>query len=483
MIGVFLRPDLTQIVVAANKKKKLYITDCKVIRQNYLEALAKDDMAAVEAWEYFFRDIQSFTKRKKDEIFLVLPDYIFSVVDCFYSNGTEQTEEIIRQRIGNEFNESYYSTPFITTPELQKPLESVAVISRDIVDNIIEAADNVKAHLASIEPASVAFFRSQCRFNQEQLLLFSFADKATFAAFSHNGGVFKMDNNDLSGKELAAMPVEEAEVVIKDAMCAFELAAEKTFEYLNQNLPYTIIGDDGVTKYDAIKTRSQQGCKLHPLIVENSVVPDNGFACAAGTLLQDIDFHDEALQEDVEDYVQVLSGNVLPVEVQNKSKKFYHLEMFFKLSRIATAMLAAISVAELMVIMLFSTVSIPDGLQEDYASGQETITQIEKELSIIDTQHKEDQVPLEVYSAVMAVKPQEIGYTSFEVGSDSKVNNAEWVKIKMVAADPLKFQSYINDLSGIEMFSSVAIPQMTTDNSSGAKVANLVMGRNGGGKQ
>lgn len=483
MIGVFLRPDLTQIVIAGNKKKKLHITDCKVIRQNYLAALANEDMAAVEEWEYFFRDIQSVTKRKKDEIFLVLPDYVFSMVDCFYSNGTEQTEEIIRQRTGAEFNESYYSTPFITTPELQKPLESAAVIGRNIVDNIIEAADNVKAHLASIEPASVAFFRSQCKYNQEQLMLFAFADKATFAAFSHNGGVFKMDNNDLAVSELAAMPAEEAEAAIRDAMCAFELAAEKTFEYLNQNLPYIIVGDDGITKYDAIKTRSQKDCQLHPLIVENPVVPDSGFACAAGTLLQNTDFHNEALQDDVEDYVQVLSGNVLPLEAQDKSKKFYHLEMFFKLSRIAAAVMAAISVAELVVIMLFSAVSIPDGLQEDYASGQETITQIEKELSIIEAQKKEDQMPLAVYSAVMAVRPQEIGYTSFEVGSDSKVNNAEWVKIKMVAADPLKFQSYINDLSGIEMFSSVAIPQMTTDNSSGAKVANLVLGRNGGGKQ
>ena len=89
---------------------------------------------------------------------------------------------------------------------------------------------------------------------------------------------------------------------------------------------------------------------------------------------------------------------------------------------------------------------------------------------------------MEAYSAVMSVKPPEIGYVSFEAGSDTKPNAAEWVKIKMLAADPLKFQAYINDLSGLGMFNSVAIPQMTTDNASGAKVANLVLGRKGEAK-
>ena len=80
----------------------------------------------------------------------------------------------------------------------------------------------------------------------------------------------------------------------------------------------------------------------------------------------------------------------------------------------------------------------------------------------------------------MASRPQEIGFVSFEVGSDSNTNSGDWVKIKMLAADPLKFQNYINELSSDSMFSSVAIPQITTDNGSGAKVATMTLGKKGG---
>ena len=50
----------------------------------------------------------------------------------------------------------------------------------------------------------------------------------------------------------------------------------------------------------------------------------------------------------------------------------------------------------------------------------------------------------------------------------------------MLAANPLKFQNYINELSSNSMFSSVAIPQITTDNGSGAKMATMTLSKKGG---
>ncbi|MBR0328456.1 MAG: hypothetical protein IIX05_02785, partial [Selenomonadaceae bacterium] len=82
MIGVFLRPDYTQVIVGEKKKKRLHVTDYKVIEQNYLKALDMDASSAVEAWRYFFLDVQSVTGRENDEIFMVLPDYVFSLLDC-----------------------------------------------------------------------------------------------------------------------------------------------------------------------------------------------------------------------------------------------------------------------------------------------------------------------------------------------------------------------------------------------------------------
>lgn len=484
MIGVFLRPDYTQIIVGEKKKNRLHVIDYKVIEQNYLNALDMDAGAAVDEWRYFFLDVQSITGRENDEIFLVLPDYVFSMMDCFYSNSHDQTRDTIAQRLEQSINNYYFSVPIITAPEPQKPMETVSVIERQIVDVIAEAADKAKANLVSIEAASVAFLRSRCEYNQEQLILFSFASKATLIGFSHNGGIFKIDNNDLAAQELSSMTAEEADMTIREAMSAFELSAEKTFEYLNQDLSYVVIGSPLSDKYEIIRQRTAKQIAVNDMLISGKLPYDNeyGWYCAMGTLLQWADFRADALEDCIESYVQVLSGNVLPEEVQNKSKKFYRLERFFSFSRIAMILMGIISFAELAVILLFSATQIPEGLQEDYASGQESIANIERELSIIGTEQKEDQQLLEAYSAAMSVKPPEIGYVSFEAGSDTKPNVAEWVKIKMLAADPLKFQAYINDLSGLGVFSSVAIPQMTTDNASGAKVANLVLGRKGDAK-
>lgn len=484
MIGVFLRPDCTQVIVGEKKKKRLHVTDYKVIKQNYLKALKLDAISAVEAWRYFFLDVQSVTGRENDEIFIVLPDYVFSLLDCFYSSSHDQTRDTVAQRLQQSINNYYYSVPIITSPEPQKPMETVSVIERQIVDILAEAADQARVHLVSIEAASVAFLRSRCEYNQEQLILFSFDSKATLVGFSHNGGIFKMDNDDMSAHELSLLTAEEADMAIREAMSAFELSAEKTFEYLNQDLPYVVIGSSLAEKYEIIHQRAAQKIAVNDRLISGKLPYDNeyGWYCAMGTLLQWADFGADALEECIESYVQVLPGNVLPEEVQNKSKKFYRLERFFSFSRIAMILMGIISFAELAVILLFSATQIPEGLQEDYASGQESIANIERELSIIGVEQKEDQQILEAYSAVMSVKPPEIGYVSFEAGSDTKPNAAEWVKIKMLAADPLKFQAYINDLSGLGMFNSVAIPQMTTDNASGAKVANLVLGRKGEAK-
>ncbi len=479
MIAVYLRPDLTQIVVGQKKGKVLHIQEIKSIDQNYLQALELNDNEAILELEYFFQDIKSITRRRDEEIYLVLPDYLFAMVDCFYSNSEEQTKDEITHRLNEDISNFYYSIPVVTTPEQQKPMITVCVLAKKIADLFAAAAENMKAHLVSIEAASVAFLRARCEYNTEQLALFIFENKATFVAYSHNGGIFKIDNNDMSMNELANKQKNIAEQLIVESMNEFELVCKETFEYLNQDLPYTVIGSQLMVKsYEALAKRATDSRGCNKFLVDGPTeCQDQQWMCAVGTLLQHLDFSAAELENFTVDYEQISSGNVLPEEIQNKSKAFRRMQKFYKISKAAMLLMVFTAATEIIMILLFSSTHIPDGLQEDYESGQESITKIEKELSVISQEEKEDQRPLEVYKTVMSVRPAEIGFVSFEVGSDSKINQAEWVKVKMLAADPLKFQQYINDLSGCEMFSGVAIPQMTTDTSSNAKIANLVLGR------
>lgn len=486
MIAVYMRPDYTQIVVAKQKKQKLKIQSCTTIKQNYLSCLENINPNTVTDLEFFFKDVKSISQKSGDEIYLVLPDYIFSMVNCFPSIGLDQTRDEIFNRLAVNGEQVTYSIPIVTSPEPQKPLVTACVLSSEIVDVLVEAANHTESHLVSIEAASVAFLRAKSTYNQEELALFIFKDKATFIAYSQLGGLFKVDNNDLSLESLGNTSKEEAEQTILAACYEFEMTAKATFEYLNHDLKYTIFAKpNAINSFDTLAERNAPPKYMPENLVDASAISPNeqqDWLCAVGTLLQDIDFSSEQFEELIDSYEQVSSGNVLSDEIQNRSKKYHRIQQMYRAGKAAIITMCFISLAELVAIWLFSATQIPPGLADDYESAKDSISKIESELNIINLERQEDQQPLSVYNAVMATRPQEIGFVSFEVGNDSKTNSSDWVKIKMLAADPLKFQNYVNELSNDSMFSSVAIPQITTDNSSSAKVANMVLGKMEGTK-
>lgn len=481
MIAVYMRPDYAQILVAKRKKQKLKIQSCTTIKQNYLSCLEKINPDTISDLEFFFEDVKSISQKPVDEIYLVLPDYIFSMVNCFSSVGPEQTRDEIFSRLAVNGEQVEYSTPIVTSPEPQKPLVTACVLSSEIANALVEAANNTESHLVSIEAASVAFLRAKSIYNQEELALFIFNEKATFIAYSQLGGLFKVDNNELSLKSLGNIPADEAEQTILAACYEFEMTAKTTFEYLNHDLKYTIFAPHNAIKsFQTLEARNAARKYMPDNLVDAAEIPPDeqqDWLCTAGTLLQDIDFSSEQFEELIDSYEQVSSGNVLPDEIQNQSKKYHRIQQMYRAGKVAIAAMCCISLAELVAIWLFSATQIPPGLEGDYESARGSISKIESELNIINLEQQEDQQALAVYNAVMANRPKEIGFVSFEVGSDSKTDTNNWVKIKMLAADPLKFQNYVNELSNDSIFSSVSIPQITSDNGSGAKVANMVLGK------
>lgn len=481
-----MRPDYTQIVIGKQRKQQLKIQSCKIIQHNYLKYLEDINQNTAVDLEGFFEDVKSISQKKQDEIYLVLPDYMFSMVNCFASTTPEQTRDEIFSRLSVTGEQIEYSVPITTSPEPQKPYVTACVISSEITEALIEAANATKSHLVSIEPASLAFLRTKSMYNQEELALFVFKEKATFIAYSQLGGLFKVDNNDLSIKNIANIPHEEAEQTILEAIYEFEMTAKTTFEYLNHDIKYTIFaGADVINTFQALSSRNSTQKFLPENIVDASCIPldeQQNWLCVTGTLMQFIDFSAEQFDEFIDSYEQVSSGNVLPELIQNQAKKYHRIQQMYKLGKAAIITMCLISLMEIIAICFFSMTEIPDGLENDYESAKETITKIESELNILNLERQEDQQPLEAYNAVMATRPQEIGFVRFEVGNDGKINSREWVKIKMLAPDPLKFQNYVNELSNNELFNSVAIPQITTDNGSGAKIANMVLEKSGGSK-
>ena len=80
MIGVYLRPDnFTQVVRGRVRKKSvLEIQESYILPKSYVWAWDITDPVGVLV--VLFRDIRKQFGGKQEEIYLVLPDYLFSMI-------------------------------------------------------------------------------------------------------------------------------------------------------------------------------------------------------------------------------------------------------------------------------------------------------------------------------------------------------------------------------------------------------------------
>lgn len=484
MIAVYLRPDSTQVVKAKMKKGTLIIQANKTLPNVYLPGLSHDTTSlgddVVDHLADMFAEVRNIVKAKKDEFYLILPDYMFAMEDCFRFDGESDIRNHIENGTHKTIDQLCYSKPIITAPEPQQQLVTVCVIDRFLVDAFNEAAKREKVQLASIESAGISFLRATGIFAKEELSLYSFEDHATFIGYSSNGGLFKMDTPELSIKSLSSLNDLEAEQQIRQYMIEFEAAAHQTFEYLNQDLPYTfMMSPEIVGKYPAFQERQAVPQEFPEYIRPGYIAEgmEEDWMCVVGTLLQSIDFNDEKFEEVVENYQTIASGNVLPEEIKISSKRYQRFEDFTRYSKFGIFGLLLIGIAEGVAIGIISNVSIPKDLQTEYEAAQRNATDIENELKIIKLANTENEFPLEAYSAMTENLPEGVNFTSLSIGNNAKQDNSKWIKAKIITDDPLKFQDYVSSLSTKPEFKDVSIPQFNTDTSSGYKTAEMTIAK------
>lgn len=486
MIGVYLRPDITQVVRARLRKKAvLEIQEARIITQSYLPALnfktEADVRQRIEDMAYCFSDIREQVSGKREGMYLVLPDYLFSMIDCFRYETEADIEERICQWTQKELGEVCYAKPITTSPEPQQHYVTVAVLDRRIADVLAEAAAQENMQLMSVEPASISFLRCTGVFNKEELVLHAFNEHATLVGYSSNGGLFKMDVPDLAVNSLGNLPKEDAERQIQSKLIAFESTAHQTFEFLNQGLPYTILAKPIFAQsFDTLRERKAEP-QYFPEFINSGEIMDSEqeeWMCAVGTMVQDVDFSADCFMEVIDGYETITSGNVLPNDIQRETKSYQRLQDVMKYTKLGIIGLAVISVIELGGIFFLQSTEIPDGLEADYQAAQATIEDINAELELIQIEQKEHEYPLEAYSGAVHSLPEGVGFISFEAGNNThKKSDEQWIRLKAVTTDPLKLQDYVGRLSQNAIFSGVMMPEFSTDNATNYKTAQIVIGK------
>ena len=486
MIAIYASPDQTQIVRAKLRKERLIIqrTDC--LSESFLPHAAACDTEddanrCIATFSSLFHCVQGNVKIRQDEVYLVLPDFLFTMIDCFGFDTEEDIKSHIRSVTQQQnLNAICYAKPIMTAPEPQQQLVTVCALPRKFIDCIHEAAEEAHIRLVSIESVGISFLRCTGVFNKEELVLQIFRQQAVFTAYSSNGGLFKMDVPELSSEHLGQMQPQEADQLIRQYMVELETVAHQTFEFLNQDLPYTLlIPPDLIQEFPVFRERKAIEHHFPEFIIPGDIPEseDERWMCTVGTLVQDIDFAADSFLEVLDSYETIQSGNVLPEDILKSTRKYQTMQNAVRYAKWGILGMTMLAVVEAGAVLLLSSLQIPAGLEADYQSAQSSMETINKELELIHTHATEHEYPVEAYAALLADIPSGVGFRSIEIGNANKRDDSKWIKAKVVAADPLRFQDYVAALSRNTLFCSVSIPQIQSESATNYKTAELLIGK------
>lgn len=475
MISVYLSSNETQMMQANVNARKVSLQSCEIIPESFLSAFDNLDHIDVERLMSLFAEVKDTVPVKHDTVAVVLPDYLFEMIDCFSYAVEAEIKEHIAQTLHRSLAEVYISMPIFSQPQPLEKDVTVCVIDCRIVDALVEAAKKENVYLESIEPASVSYLRCSETFLKEELLWFQYPEHATFLAFSSICGLFKMDVPQLSKKQLQTLHEEEAEKLIVATLAELDQTALQTFTFFNKEVPLVIF-DNGHNRFSGMRSRQTEP-RFFPAYIQNQndVVEEEmqqAVMPTVGAFLQRFDFSDEAFGV-TDTSLTFLSGNLLPEAVKHHTSTFLRINKSQHMIKVAACVLFVVAIMEATGILFLSNTVIPDSLKEDYQAAQSSMAAINKELDIIQLYEKEDQQVLVGYQGIVSSRPNGLGFTSVEIGA--KARN-EWIKVRVAAKDPLVFQDYVTALAKGPLFSNVTIKAINSDGS-GYKTADISIGR------
>ena len=494
MLAVYLQPDSLKVVQGKLRKDNIleikdYDDLTSSIDKNYLNILlsaspTEEDDYEVSANNFadLFREIKKISKYKRESIYLVLPDFLFYRIDCFAYDKEADMEEQIRSFLGVDLDEIYYSIPILTNPAPQENCATVYSIERKYIDIIIDAAKLAHVRLSSVEASSISFLRSSGIFQKEDFIFQGYEKNATMIAYSSIGGLFAMNTPELSLENLGYLPErDQADALIKSTIIQFESTAEQTFTSINDDIPITILANPILVEgFNAFKEREGAKQKFAQYIISD--IPDyeqQDWMAVVGTLIQSVEFPNLGYGDTIiiDDYERILSGNLLPDDIQKNSKFHQLLAKIKQGCFIGSITLGAVLLSELVGIFALSTVEISPELEQEYQEAQENSKLIDEELQILDLAAKEHQYPIHGLKAVLDSRPPDMNFLSVQIGGDGKTTDANWIRLKVVAQDPLLFQSYLSALQDDPRFGSVVISEIDANDSAGIKTANLTLAK------
>jgi len=498
MISIYLRPDKTQVVEAVIKKDN-HVKISKALEldsfwggfaygrsQGYV-----DEESCVTELENLFISLRKKVSIRSEEVYIVLPDFLFSVVDCFEFISDENLLTEVTNATGEKSDAFYISFPMHTEPPAPVK-KSVYAIRRTFIDRLTEAATNQHVAISSVEPASISYFRSLANWSLDHPIVEIFEDYASIVTYSPAGGIFRNDAPSLTAKNLRENALQ-ANQIISSAYAANDYSCSQSFSHMRTDAEYTILcADQSVFQYDAAKLRLPKEPVEFPEYIEHNFEAEDEaeWMPVVGTLLQGLDAvfeedpEDNPVFDDLPIFIHIKSCNLLPDDARLMARNRQWQQIVKRLSKVVIGICVIALLGECGVTWYFNSAEISPKLQADYDNIVAEQDTIKAEMDVLKAARTDNYDVIPNYENVVKARPQACGFTEITIGSTNPSDvQKRFITIKTIAQNEMIFQDFRDNLENIKGLSTPTIMNITTDLASGYKNADIQIGRGGGKSQ
>ena len=467
MIAIAIFEDITQIVVGKKVKNKLEIKSLISYKSIYEAYINRD----VNSLTMYLDEIVSLTKSKTD-IYFILPDDKFNVDYFYYPTNSEKQKDIDKflQTNNIDTNKYYYSLPF-NLKSTTFSWKTVYSIEKTYIDFLLQASKNVNLLIKSIEPLSFCAIRYKNTFQQETYIFEIYKYSASIVMYSPLAGLFKMNLS----KEYTIdnLKTKNSSMMLSDALLQANAVAKNKFKAITGNADIHILSTkENISKLTFASTdENARIYKMRPnsnLIVKkyNQIEIDT-YYIGIGSLLQE-------LEPPRLKYIKINSANILP-EIVKESTKLIELEQNIKkTSKIALFIFTFIIGIQAAYLYYLNTIAIPDKLQLDFDYANKQIITLKKEDSIIQSVKKQTEPIQPILSEILISKPDNntLGFTKLSINNRQNDKNNDWIKIDLVATEPMKIQEFSSNLNS-DRFKNIMLTKIdnTVENINSAEIS------------
>ena len=402
----------------------------------------------------------------------ILPDDKFNVDYFYYPTNSEKQKDIDKflQTNNIDTNKYYYSLPF-NLKSTTFSWKTVYSIEKTYIDSLLQASKNVNLLIKSIEPLSFCAIRYKNTFQQETYIFEIYKYSASIVMYSPLAGLFKMNLS----KEYTIdnLKTKNSSMMLSDALLQANAVAKNKFKAITGNADIHILSTkENISKLTFASTdENARIYKMRPnsnLIVKkyNQIEIDT-YYIGIGSLLQE-------LEPPRLKYIKINSANILP-EIVKESTKLIELEQNIKkTSKIALFIFTFIIGIQAAYLYYLNTIAIPDKLQLDFDYANKQIITLKKEDSIIQSVKKQTEPIQPILSEILISKPDNntLGFTKLSINNSQNDKNNDWIKIDLVATEPMKIQEFSSNLNS-DRFKNIMLTKIdnTVENINSAEIS------------